>query len=72
MIPAGELVTVPLPVPVLARVRVKALDEKLALMDLLSSMTTVQTLVVTPRHRPPQLVNAAPLSAVAVTVTRVP
>lgn len=70
LIPAGELVTVPLPVPALVTLRAKLVPEvlKVAVTDLAALMVRVQLPV--PVQPPPlQPAKLEPLSAVAVRVT---
>jgi hypothetical protein len=71
-IPAGELVTVPVPVPPLATVRVKdpGLAVKFALTDFAASMVTLHAPV--PLHAPLQPANVEPESGVAVKFTTAP
>ena len=71
-IPAGELATVPVPVPLLATVRVKGpgFAVKFALTDFAASMVTLQAPV--PLQAPLQPANVEPVSAVAVKFTTAP
>src|ERR1041385_5439082 len=71
-IPAGELVTVPVPVPLLATVRVKGpgFAVKVALTDFAASMVTLHAPV--PLQAPPQPANVEPESGAAVKLTTVP
>ncbi len=71
-IPAGLLVTLPLPLPALVTVRVKVVtSEKVAVTNLLASMTTVQVVAV-PLQAPLQPVKVEPEAGAAVRVTVVP
>ena len=70
MIPLGELVTVPEPLPAFVTVKVYVLIIKLAVTDLAASMVTEQE--PAPVHAPPQLVKVEPIEATAVRVTEVP
>jgi hypothetical protein len=71
-IPAGELVTVPVPVPLLATVRVKGpgFAVKVTLTDFAASMVTLHAPV--PLQAPPQPANVEPESGAAVKLTTVP
>jgi len=71
-IPEGVLVTVPVPAPLLATVRVKSpgLAVKFALTDFAASMVTLQAPV--PLQAPLQPANVEPGSGVAVKLTAVP
>jgi hypothetical protein len=71
-IPAGELVTVPVPVPLLATVRVKGpgFAVKFALTDFAASMVTLHAPV--PLQDPLQPANVEPESGAAVKFTTVP
>jgi hypothetical protein len=71
-IPAGELATVPVPVPLLATVRVNGpgFAVKFALTDFAASMVTLHAPV--PLHAPLQPANVEPESGVAVKSTTVP
>jgi hypothetical protein len=70
-IPAGELVSVPVPVPLLATVRMKGpgFAVKFALTDFAASMVTLQ--VPVPLQAPLQPANVEPESGVAVKFTTV-
>src|SRR5207244_814751 len=71
LIPAGELVTVPLPVPALLTVSAKVGRAKVAVTVVAALRVTVQAPV--PEHPPPaQPVKVEPAAAVAVSVTAVP
>jgi hypothetical protein len=70
LIPAGELLTVPLPLPDLFVVRAKVCKANVAVTDFAASMVTAQFPV--PLHAPLQPVNVEPAAAVAVSVTEVP
>src|SRR5947209_2953042 len=71
VMPAGELVTVPLPVPAGATVRVKVCGVKLAVTVVAAESVTVQ--VPVPEQPPPlQPVKVEPAAGVAVSVTTVP
>src|SRR5205823_13880690 len=71
LIPAGELVTVPLPVPALLTVSAKLGRLKVAVTVVAAMTVTVQAPV--PEHPPPlQPVKVEPAAAVAVSVTAVP
>jgi hypothetical protein len=73
LMPAGLLLTVPLPVPALLTVRVKVLGGavlKVALTDLAASIVTVQLPV--PLQAPPHPANTEPEAGVGVRVTEVP
>ena len=71
-IPEGVLVTVPVPAPLLATVRVKGpgFAVKFALTDFAASMVTLQAPV--PLQASPQPANVKPESGVAVKLTTVP
>jgi hypothetical protein len=71
-IPAGELATVPVPVPLLATVRVKGpgFAVKFALTDFAASMVTLHAPV--PLQAPLQPANVEPVSGAAVKLTTVP
>jgi hypothetical protein len=71
-IPEGVLATVPVPVPLLATVRVKGpgFAVKFALTDFAASMVTLQGPV--PVQAPPQPANVEPESGAAVKLTTVP
>jgi hypothetical protein len=69
--PAGELVTVPLPLPALVTVSVKGDRAKVAVTEAAAFMVTMQVLV--PEQPPPlQPVNVEPAAGAAVRVTTVP
>lgn len=70
-IPAGALVTVPLPVPVLLTVNAICAVAKLAVTDWAWVIGTVQMLAV-PVHTPDQPVKFEPAVATAVNVTLLP
>ena len=67
MIPAGALVTVPLPVPVLVTVKGKP---NVAETVLAAFIVTAH--VPVPEHAPPQPMKVAPATGVGVNVTVVP
>ena len=72
LMPLGELVTVPEPVPVLVMVRVYwgGLIVKVAVTDLAASMVTEHE--PEPEHAPPQLEKVEPVEATAFKVREVP
>src|SRR3989454_6605042 len=71
LMPAGELVTVPLPVPALLTVSAKVGRAKVAVTVVAALRVTVQAPV--PEQPPPaQPVKVEPAAAVAVSVTAVP
>src|SRR5437899_10218761 len=71
LIPAGALVTVPLPVPAGVTVRVKLCRVKVAVTVVAAESVTVQAPV--PEQPPPlQPVKVEPATGVAVNVTAVP
>jgi len=71
VIPAGVLVTVPLPVPALLTVRMKVCGSKVAVTVVAAVRVTVQAPV--PVQPPPlQPVKTEPLAGVGVSVTAVP
>src|SRR5205809_6063380 len=71
VIPAGALVTVPLPVPAVLTVRVKVCSVKVAVTVVARESGT--THVPVPEHPPPlQPVKVEPAAGVAVSVTAVP
>src|SRR5436309_3078665 len=71
LIPAGELVAVPLPVPAGVTVRVKVCTVKVAVTVVAAETVTPHDPV--PEHPPPaQPVKVEPAAAVAVSVTAVP
>jgi hypothetical protein len=70
LIPAGVLVTVPLPAPVFVTVSPKLAGPKLAVTVVAAASVTVQ--VPIPAHPPPlHPANVLPAAAVAVSVTAV-
>jgi hypothetical protein len=71
LIPGGELVTVPVPVPFRLTVSVLSEDVKVAVTLRFAVIATVQVLAET-ESQPDQLVNVEFTSAVAVRVTDVP
>ena len=68
-IPAGELVTVPLPTPDRFTVRAKVFKSKFAVTDLAASMVTEQGAV--PEQAPVQPVKMESAAGVALRVTEV-
>src|SRR5881628_3481596 len=71
VIPAGALVTVPLPVPALLTVSAKVGSVKVTVTVVAAETVTVQ--VPVPEHPPPlQPVKIEPAAGVAVSVTAVP
>src|SRR2546428_11284781 len=71
LMPAGELVTVPLPVPAGVTVRVKVCSVKVAVTVVAAESVTTQ--VPVPEQPPPvQPVKVEPAAGVAVSVTAVP
>src|SRR5438094_943514 len=71
VIPAGVLVTVPMPVPALQTVRTKVCDAKVAVTVVAAE--TVTTHVPVPEQPPPlQPLKVEPAAGVAVSVTTVP
>ena len=70
VIPAGALVTVPVPFPEVRTSRVWVTAAKVALTDLAAVMVTTQPAL--PLQSPPQLTKLAPAAGVAVSVTTVP
>ena len=71
LMPAGALVTVPLPVPAFAIARVKGCSANVAVTDVAALTVTVQ--VPVPLQPPPlQPENVEPAVGVAVSVTDVP
>ena len=70
LIPAGALVTVPLPVPDLVTVSAKIWVVKVAVSERAAVMLTTQVLV--PVHAPVQPLKVEPAAGVAVSVTAVP
>ena len=71
LIPAGELVTVPVPVPVRLTLKVLCEDVKVAVTPRLEFIVTVQVFPEKESH-PVQLVKVELALAVAVSVTTVP
>jgi hypothetical protein len=71
LMPAGVLVTVPVPVPVLFTVRLKVWTAKAAVTVVLAVIVTAQVVAV-PVQAPPQPVKVEPVAGVAVKVTGVP
>ena len=70
--PAGELVTVPVPVPAALTVSAKVCGLKVAVTDVAELTVTVQVPLL-PEHPPPlHPVNVDPAAGVAVSVTTVP
>ena len=69
LIPAGALVTVPLPVPALLTVSAKVCGVKVAVTVVAALMLTVQAPV--PVHAPVQPLKVEPAAGVAVNVTAV-
>ena len=70
MIPDGELVTVPDPLPAFVTVKAYLLSVKVAVTDLAASMVTTQ--VPVPEHPDPdQPVKVEPVEGAAVRVTTV-
>ena len=71
MMPVGELVTVPLPVPLLFTVSIKVAVLKVAVTVVAALIVTVH--VPVPVHPPPlHPANVDPLAAVAVRTTDAP
>lgn len=70
LMPAGELVTVPDPVPASVTVNATALRENVAVTEVLAFNVMIQGAV--PVHAPPQPVKVDPDTGVAVNVTWVP
>jgi hypothetical protein len=70
LMPAGELVTVPLPAPALVRVRLNVCKVNVAVTDCAALIVTTQEPV--PVHAPLQAVKTDPADGVAVSVTEVP
>ena len=71
LMPVGELVTVPEPVPDLVTNKVYGFKVKVAVTFLAASIVRVQVLLV-PEQLPDQLVKVEPVSGVTVKVTEVP
>ena len=69
LIPAGALVTVPLPVPALVSVNAKVWVVKVAVTVVAALMLTTQVLV--PVHAPLQPLKVEPAAGIAVNVTAV-
>ena len=69
--PAGALVTVPLPVPALLSVSAKVWVEKVAVTERAALMVTEQEAAV-PVHAPLQPLKVEPAAGVAVNVTAMP
>src|SRR5262245_59271312 len=65
--PAGAVVTVPAPVPVLVTARVKVCSVKVAVQDLEASIVTTQRPV--PVQAPVQPVKVAPVAGAAISAT---
>ena len=71
LIPAGLLLTVPVPVPALVTVNeAVGAESNVALTEVFALKVTLQ--VPVPLHAPPHPVNVAPLVGAAVKVTAVP
>ena len=72
MMPVGDEVTVPLPVPAFVTVSAYVAPEPLnvAVTERAAVIDTVQ--VAVPEHAPPHPANVEPLAAAAVSVTEVP
>ena len=70
-IPAGELVTVPVPVPALATVRVKRTEEENDAVTLRAALIVTTQLPV-PMQAPVQPPKAEPAAGAAINVTAVP
>src|SRR4051812_23740357 len=68
--PAGDEVTVPVPLPLCPTVSVKVLMSKVAVTLFAASIVTVHAPV--PLHAPPQPMNVESIAAAAVSVTIVP
>ena len=71
MMPAGELLTVPPPVPFFVTFKVCCTTVNVAVTDLAAVITTVQVFPEV-ESQPLQLVKVEPPAAVAVSVTDVP
>ena len=71
LIPAGALVTVPLPVPALLAVNAKVWVVKVAVIERAAVMVTEQEAAV-PVHAPLQPLKVEPAAGVAVNVTAMP
>ena len=71
LIPAGALVTVPLPVPALLSVSAKVWVVKVAVTERAAVMVTEQE-AAAPVHAPLQPLKVEPAGGVAVSVTTVP
>ena len=70
LIPAGALVTAPLPVPALPTVSAKVWAVKVAVTERAALMVTEQEVAV-PVHAPLQPLKVEPAAGVAVSVTAV-
>jgi hypothetical protein len=70
LMPAGELVTLPLPVPAFVKFREKPWTVNVAVTDRAALMVTTHEPV--PLHAPLQPVNSDPAAGAAVSVTDVP
>jgi hypothetical protein len=70
LMPAGELVTVPVPAPAFVSVRLKVCNVNVAVTDCAALMVTTQEAV--PVHAPLHPVKTEPADGVAVSVTDVP
>ena len=71
LMPVGELVTVPLPVPAFVTASVLVVRAKVAVTDFAAVMLTVQVVAV-PVQPPDQLENAELAAGAAMSVTLVP
>ena len=71
LIPAGALVTVPLPVPALLTVSAKVWTVKVVVTERAALMLTEQEAAV-PAHAPVQPLKVEPAAGEAVNVTTVP
>jgi len=72
LMPAGELVMAPLPVPALATARVKVCRLKVPVQLLLAPKVTVTAGVVAAQPVPAQVAKTEPAAGAAVNVTAVP